>query len=210
MEKKVKVINLDGEVVKTESFTKDLLVEKIAKQAMFDTIIAENAAQRQGTHSTLTKAEVRGGGKKPWMQKHTGNARQGSTRNPQWVGGGVAFGPKPNRNYTKKVNRKVVHLAFRSALTEKVNNEELFVLVEPKMTKPSTKTINNMLKKMKIASKKVLFVLNEKTTNIQKSIANLPKANAKLFNQVSTRDLVNANYVILQDSTIDLLRKVYK
>ena len=105
---KVKLLNLKGETVKQVELNENLLVDKIAKQAMFDAVIAENAGNRQGTHSTLTKGEVRGGGKKPFAQKRTGNARQGSIRNPQWVGGGVVFGPKPGRNYTKKVNAKII------------------------------------------------------------------------------------------------------
>ena len=116
MDKKVKLINLKGEVIKEVGFNKDLLVAKIAKQAIFDTVIAEQASKRQGTHSTLTKGEVRGGGRKPFMQKHTGNARQGSIRNPQWVGGGIVFGPKPNRNYNKKVNNFLLWASLLTAM----------------------------------------------------------------------------------------------
>ena len=97
-----------------------LLVDiKKGQQALFDQILVENANKRQATHSTLTKAEVRGGGKKPRPQKHSGNARQGSIRNPHWVGGGVCFGPKPNKNYCLKTNVKAANLAFRLALTIK-------------------------------------------------------------------------------------------
>ena len=209
MANNVKLINLSGEVVKEVPFAENLLVKKVNKQAMFDTVIAEDASRRQGTASTLTKGEVRGGGKKPFMQKHTGNARQGSTRNPQWVGGGIAFGPKPNRNYIKKVNNKVIHLAFKSALTEKVHNNMLALLNVTKMNKPSTKTISKMLKKLELANKKVLFVLEQKD-NLTKSIKNMPKAVAKLFNQVSTRDIMHANYVIIDEKAIEQLGKAYK
>ena len=209
MANNVKLVNLNGEVVKEVPFAENLLVDKINKQAMFDTVIAEDASRRQGTTSTLTKGEVRGGGKKPFMQKHTGNARQGSTRNPQWVGGGIAFGPKPNRNYIKKVNNKVIHLAFKSALTEKVHNNMLALLNVTKMNKPSTKTISKMLKKLELANKKVLFVLEQKD-NLNKSIKNMPKAIAKLFNQVSTRDIMHANYVIIDEKAIEQLGKAYK
>ena len=209
MANNVKLLNLSGETIKEVPFDTILLVDKINKQAMFDAVIAENAARRQATASTLTKGEVRGGGKKPFMQKHTGNARQGSTRNPQWVGGGVAFGPKPGRNYTKKVNDKVIHLAFKSAITEKIHNHMLALLGETKMNKPSTKTINKMLKKLSLLEKKVLFVLKEKS-NLAKSIKNLHRANVKLFNQVSTKDIMHANYVIIEDKAIELLGKAYK
>ena len=209
MANNVKLINLSGEVVKEVPFAENLLVKKVNKQAMFDTVIAEDASRRQGTASTLTKGEVRGGGKKPFMQKHTGNARQGSTRNPQWVGGGIAFGPKPNRNYIKKVNNKVIHLAFKSALTEKVHDNMLARLNVTKMNKPSTKSISKMLKKLELANKKVLFVLEQKD-NLAKSIKNMPKACAKLFNQVSTRDIMHANYVIIDEKAIEQLGKAYK
>ena len=209
MANNVKLVNLSGEVVKEVPFAENLLVDKVNKQAMFDTVIAEDAARRQGTASTLTKGEVRGGGKKPFMQKHTGNARQGSTRNPHWVGGGVAFGPKPNRNYVKKVNDKVVHLAFKSALTEKVQANNLALLEETKRDKPQTKKVNNMLKKLSLDKKKVLFVLKSKD-NLIKSINNLHKATAKLFNQVSTRDIMHANYVIIDQNVIENLGKAYK
>ncbi|MCF0227479.1 MAG: 50S ribosomal protein L4 [Malacoplasma sp.] len=209
MANNVKLINLSGEVVKEVPFAENLLVKKVNKQAMFDTVIAEDASRRQGTASTLTKGEVRGGGKKPFMQKHTGNARQGSTRNPQWVGGGIAFGPKPNRNYIKKVNNKVIHLAFKSALTEKVHDNMLALLNVTKMNKPSTKSISKMLKKLKLETKKVLFVLQQKD-NLTKSIRNMPRANAKLFNQVSTRDIMHANYVIIDEKAIEQLGKAYK
>ena len=205
----VKLVNLNGEVVKEVPFAENLLVVKINKQAMFDAVIAEDAARRQATASTLTKGEVRGGGKKPFMQKHTGNARQGSTRNPHWVGGGVAFGPKPGRNYTKKVNSKVTHLAFKSALTEKVQNNMLALLNESVMNKPSTKVVNNMLKKLELNKKKVLFILAQQD-NLVKSIKNMPKACAKLVNQVSTKDIMHANYIIMDQNTIELLGKAYK
>ena len=205
----VKLVNLNGEVVKEVPFSENLTVVKINKQAMFDAVIAEDAARRQATASTLTKGEVRGGGKKPFMQKHTGNARQGSTRNPHWVGGGVAFGPKPGRNYTKKVNSKVTHLAFKSALTEKVQNNMLALLNESVMNKPSTKVVNNMLKKLELNKKKVLFILAQQD-NLVKSIKNMPKACAKLVNQVSTKDIMHANYIIMDQNTIELLGKAYK
>ena len=111
---KVKLLNLKGETVKQVELNENLLVDKIAKQAMFDAVIAENAGNRQGTHSTLTKGEVRGGGKKPFAQKHTGNARQGSIRAPHYRGGGVALSINP-RSYTFKMNKKERALAIKSS-----------------------------------------------------------------------------------------------
>ena len=209
MDKNVKLINLKGEVIKEVSFNKDLLVEKVSKQAIFDTVIAEQAAQRQGTHSTLTKGEVRGGGRKPFAQKHTGNARQGSIRNPQWVGGGIVFGPKPNRNYTKKVNAKVSHLAFKSVITEKVNNNNMYILEDATMVKPNTKTIANLLKKLELYGKKILFVIDAKSNMFVKSSRNINKVVVKKFNQVSTIDVMNSNIVVIENKACAELGKVY-
>ncbi len=208
MGKNVKLVNINGEIIKEVAFNKNLLVDKISKQAMFDVVVAELAAQRQGTHSTLTKGEVRGGGKKPYMQKHTGNARQGSIRNPQWVGGGIVFGPKPGRNYKKKVNNKVSRLAFKSALTEKLNNDSLILLEDVSLNKPKTKTIINLLNKLNL-DKKVLFILGSGNDNLIKSIRNINKVSAKLFNQASVKDIMNAKNIIIQNNAYEALGKVY-
>ena len=209
MDKNVKLINLKGEVLKEVTFNKNLLVSKVAKQAIFDTVVAESAAKRQGTHSTLTKAEVRGGGRKPFMQKHTGNARQGSIRNPQWVGGGIVFGPKPTRNYKKKVNDKVIHLAFKSVITEKVNANVTYLLDDAKIAKPNTKTVANLLKKLEVYGKKVLFVLNDKQESFVKSARNINKVVVKKFDQTSTTDVMNAKVLIIEAKACDGLGKVY-
>lgn len=209
MDKNVKLINLKGEVLKEIAFNKNLLVSKVAKQAIFDTVVAESAAKRQGTHSTLTKAEVRGGGKKPFMQKHTGNARQGSIRNPQWVGGGIVFGPKPTRNYKRKINDKVIHLAFKSVITDKVNANVVYLLDDAKIAKPNTKTVANLLKKLEVYGKKVLFVLNDKQESFVKSARNINKVVVKKFDQTSTTDVMNAKVLIIEAKACDGLGKVY-
>ncbi|AIV03459.1 50S ribosomal protein L4 [Candidatus Malacoplasma girerdii] len=210
MSNQVKLVNIQGEIVKECPFSASLITKKISKQAMFDAVVAENNAMRQGTHSTLTKAEVRGGGRKPFAQKHTGNARQGSIRNPQWVGGGIVFGPKPNRNYKNKVNKKVIHLAFKSALTLKLNDANIYLLESVKMAKPNTKMVSNFMKKLSLAKTKTLFVLANEQENLLKSIRNIDKANVKLFNQVSTKDIMNAKYVVMQLDAMENLGKVYK
>ncbi len=208
---KIKVINLEAKEVSQITIDKTVLVDQPHKQAMFDQVIAEDAGKRQGTHSTLTKAEVRGGGKKPVAQKHTGRARQGSTRNPHMVGGGVCFGPKPTRNYKLKINSKVSKLAFKSALTLKVTNDSLFALeIDSKNSKYSTKLIANLFKGLNINDKKVLIVTNDKNEAIIKSAANIEKTVAKRWEQVSTKDLLNAQYVIYQKEALENLMEVIK
>ncbi|GAA5414491.1 50S ribosomal protein L4 [Ureaplasma ceti] len=205
MNTSIKLLSIDGVAKSTIDVTANLFVEKPNKQAMFDCVISENAAERQGTHSTLTKGEVRGGGKKPWRQKHTGRARTGSIRNPQWTGGGIVFGPKPNRNYLKKVNAKVRILAFKSALTIKLNNESLFALEQSaKLEKPSTKAMVAFLKAANFENQKVLIITNSKETNIEKSASNLQRVNAKLWNTVSVRDVMHANIVVAQEDTFNM------
>lgn len=195
---KINLLDITGKTVKTIEAPEQLFVEQPNKQAIFDCIIAENAAERQGTHSTLTKGEVRGGGKKPWRQKHTGRARTGSIRNPQWTGGGVVFGPKPDRNYKKKVNAKVFRLAMRSAFTLKLENEKFFALeAGAKLDKPSTKSMVSFIDTAKFEDKKVLIIVDKDQENIQKSTNNLQKVHTKYWNTVSVRDIVDANIVVM-------------
>ncbi len=205
---KLNLINIDGQSVKEINF--ELPTDKVYNQAMFDQVLAENAGNRQGTHSTLTKAEVRGGGKKPLQQKHSGNARQGSIRNPHWVGGGVAFGPKPNRNYKLGTNKQVSKKAFDSALLVKMNNKTLFVIEDQKISKPSTKIATKLFKALKIDGQKNLIVTsnNKESLNVIKSFANVNKTAAKKFNQVSVKDILNAKNVIVELSAIKKYGKV--
>jgi large subunit ribosomal protein L4 len=176
---KIKQIDLTGANV-TEVQLSNVFSSKAHNQAIFDAVLAEDAGRRQGTHSTLTKGEVRGGGKKPRPQKHSGNARQGSIRNPHWVGGGVAFGPKPNRNYKLKVNTKINKIALISAINLKLNDKAI-VLLEDKiaLTKPATKTISKMLATLKVLNKKVLVIANDKAEVLIKSAENINRVIVK-------------------------------
>lgn len=205
----IKLFDINGHEKGTITIDKALFVEKPNQQAMFDCVIAEQASTRQGTHSTLTKGEVRGGGKKPRKQKHTGRARTGSTRNPHWVGGGVAFGPKPTRNYEKKVNSKIFRLALKSALTIKLNDNILFGL-ENKATleKPSTKAMVEFLENAKLNNRKVLFIMNE-FDNIELSTNNIPKVTTKVWNKVSVRDIMHSYAIIIQEDSINKMKEVY-
>ncbi|MBZ4195229.1 50S ribosomal protein L4 [Mycoplasma tauri] len=188
-----KVIVLDFD---TKSLNKTLFAsEKIYSQAIFDTIISDRAAQRQGTHDVKSRAEVRGGGKKPWRQKGTGRARAGSTRSPIWVGGGRAFGPTPERNYKLKVNKKVRFNAFVSALTLLAQNKAVIV-DDFKLNKISTKEAANKLASLKIENlKHILIVTNDEI--IYKSVANLPNVTCVRPTSVSVENLVWADVLVL-------------
>lgn len=203
--------DLEGTSKNIELKNTSLIEKKINKQVIFDSILVENASERQGTHSTLGKGEVRGGGRKPYRQKHTGRARQGSIRNPQWVGGGVAFGVTPEKNYKIKLNSKASKLAFRSAITLKVNSNELNLLVDKvELKKPSTKTIANFINKAKLNDKKILIVLNDKHENFMRSCWNIPTINPKTWNQVSVKDIINSDIAIIQEDAFNKISEVFK
>ena len=198
---KLNIIDLSNKAVGEIEIKKEIAEAKVAKQALFDEIIAEQAGKRQGTHSTLTKAEVRGGGKKPVPQKHTGNARQGSIRNPHYVGGGVVFGPKPNRNYTHKVNKKVAQLAFISALS--IRAKDIIVLDMNAITKAKTKDFAKLLKLLKLTDTRVLFVFCDKCGSAIKHVRNMKKVDVKKYNQISAYDILRAKKVIFCSSAAE-------
>ena len=167
--------------------------------AMHLCVVAYLANQRQGTQSTLTRAEVRGGGKKPWRQKGSGRARQGSIRSPQWTHGGIALGPKP-REYGKTVNKKVRRLAMKSALSSKVAAEELIVLDSLEMNEIKTKEVVSVLKALE-TGKKVLIVLPEKNETVYRSARNIKGVKTTLVSTLNVYDILNCDsLVVLKDA----------
>ena len=165
------------------------------------------ANQRQGTQSTLTRTEVSGGGRKPWRQKGTGHARQGSTRAPQWRHGGVAHAPKP-RDYSYSLNKKVRRLALFSALSDKVLTKDLIVLDELKLEEYKTRTVVDCLKAIG-AGKKALIVLEDNNAFAVKSIANIPGAKSAQVNTINTYDIINADTLVIVKGAIAKLEEVY-
>ncbi|MBQ8753272.1 MAG: 50S ribosomal protein L4 [Clostridia bacterium] len=165
------------------------------------------ANQRQGTQSTLTRAEVSGGGKKPWRQKGTGHARQGSTRAPQWTHGGIALGPKP-RSYSYVLPKKVRRLALKSALSAKVAAGDMLVLESLTLETYKTKTIATMLNALG-ADKKVLLVLPENNDVLVKSARNIPGVKTALVNTINTYDIINADKFIVVKDAVAQIEEVY-
>ncbi|UUD34875.1 50S ribosomal protein L4 [Mycoplasmopsis caviae] len=208
---KVASLKLNEAKMEEEKFTKVILLHfdnkslpkelfalpKIYEQAIFDTIMSERASRRQGTHDVKNRSEVSGGGKKPWRQKGTGRARAGSTRSPIWVGGGRAFGPTPERNYSLKVNKKVRRAAFLSALTLLANKKSV-VIDDFKMSKISTKDAVNKLKSLKIENLKHILVVTTDET-VYKSTANLQNVLCVKPNSVSVENLVWADVLVLSN-----------
>lgn len=165
------------------------------------------ANQRQGTQSALTRSEVSGGGKKPWRQKGTGHARQGSTRAPQWTHGGIVFAPKP-RSYRYTVNKKVRRLAMKSAFSSKVLDNDLIVLDDIQLDEFKTKTIANMLSALG-ADKKALIVLPEVNEKVIKSARNIPGVKTAQVNSLNVYDMLDANKLIVLKGAVSKIEEVY-
>ncbi len=175
--------------------------------AMHLCVVAYLANQRQGTQSTLTRAEVRGGGKKPWRQKGSGRARQGSIRSPQWTHGGIALGPKP-REYGKAVNKKVRRLAMKSALSSKVAAEELIVLDSLEMNEIKTKEVVSVLKALE-TGKKVLIVLPEKNETVYRSARNIKGVKTTLVSTLNVYDILNCDSLVVLKDAVSKIEEVY-
>jgi len=175
--------------------------------AMHLCVVAYLANQRQGTQSTLTRAEVRGGGKKPWRQKGSGRARQGSIRSPQWTHGGIALGPKP-REYGKTVNKKVRRLAMKSALSSKVAAEELIVLDSLEMNEIKTKEVVSVLKALE-TGKKVLIVLPEKNETVYRSARNINGVKTTLVSTLNVYDILNCDSLVVLKDAVSKIEEVY-
>ncbi|QRG67915.1 50S ribosomal protein L4 [Brevibacillus choshinensis] len=173
---------------------------------LFDAIVMQQASQRQGTHDVKNRSEVRGGGRKPWRQKGTGRARQGSIRSPQWKGGGVVFGPTP-RKYGYKLNRKVRRLALKSALSTKVQNNELLVLEALNFAAPKTKEMSVVLNNLKV-DRKVLIVTSEYDQNVALSSRNIPGAKIVDAAGINVLDLVAHDKVIVTKEAIAKVEEV--
>ena len=203
----IKVLNMAGAEVGTMELSDVLFGGEVNGTVLHAAVRAYLLNQRQGTQSTLTRSEVSGGGRKPWRQKGTGRARQGSTRSPQWTHGGIALGPKP-RSYRTDLNKKTKRLALISALTDKVNNGKLIVLDDIKLDTYKTKVMVDMFKALG-AERKPLVVLPEVDSYIVKSCANIPGAKTCLYNTINVYDILNADTFITTVAAVKMLEEVY-
>ena len=203
----IKVLNMAGEAVGTMNLSDAIFAADINGAVLHAAVKRYLGNQRQGTQSTLTRTEVSGGGKKPWRQKGTGRARQGSTRSPQWTHGGIALGPKP-RLYKSKMNKKVRKLAMISALSAKVANNEMIVVDAITTAEYKTKTMVKMLAAVG-AAKKVLVVLPEKDEKVFGSFANIPGVKVSLYNTLNVYDILNCDSFIVAKSAVEKIEEVY-
>ncbi|HIV86289.1 MAG TPA: 50S ribosomal protein L4 [Candidatus Monoglobus merdigallinarum] len=203
----VDVYNVDGKVVGTMDLSEKVFDVEVNKSVMHEVVVNYLANQRQGTQSTLTRTEVRGGGIKPWRQKGTGRARQGSIRAPQWVGGGVAIGPKP-RDYSYRVNKKTRQLALKSALSSKVQESELIVLEGLDVNEYKTKAIANILSNLNV-TEKALIVLPENNKMIVNSARNIRGVDTTFVGAINTYEVLNHTKCIILKDAVTKLEEVY-
>ena len=204
---KLAVLDKTGKKVSDIELKDEIFAIEPTKSAMPLVVVNYLANQRQGTQSTLTRSEVSGGGKKPWKQKGTGRARQGSTRAPQWTHGGIALGPKP-RDYGFDVNKKVRRLAMKSALSSKVAADEMIVVDDFSMDAIKTKEMANILSAVK-AGKKTLIVLPEKNDVLYKSARNIEGTNVSLVNTLNVYDILNCNTIVVLKDAVAKIEEVY-
>ncbi len=203
---KVSVYNMEGSQVGDIELNDAVFGVEVNEHLVHMAVVAQLANKRQGTQSAKTRSEVSGGGRKPWRQKGTGHARQGSTRSPQWTGGGVVFAPKP-RDYSIRLNKKEKRLALKSALTSRVNENKFIVVDVIKMDEIKTKTFNDALKALKV--EKALVVLNDNDKNVVLSARNIENVKTALTNTINVFDILKYDTIVIDKAAVATIEEVY-
>ena len=203
----VSVYNMEGQEVGTIELSDAVFGVKVNEHLVHMAVVQQLANNRQGTQKAKTRSEVSGGGRKPWRQKGTGHARQGSTRSPQWTGGGVVFAPTP-RDYSFKLNRKEKRAALKSALTDKVANGNLIVVDKLEFNEIKTKNFQKVLDNLKVANKS-LVVLNENDEKVVLSARNIPTVKTTLTSTINVYDILNAKTLVLTQDAVKTIEEVY-
>ena len=202
----VSVYNMEGKEVGTIELNDAVFGVEVNEHLVHMAVVAQLANKRQGTQKAKTRSEVSGGGRKPWRQKGTGHARQGSTRAPQWTGGGEVFAPTP-RDYTIRLNKKEKRLALKSVLTNCVNENKFIVLDELKFDEIKTKKMQAVLDALNVS--KALVVLNENDTNVVKSASNIANIQTALTNTINVYDILKYNTVVVTKDAVKTIEEVY-
>ena len=202
----VSVYNMEGKEVGTIELNDAVFGVEVNEHLVHMAVVAQLANKRQGTQKAKTRSEVSGGGRKPWRQKGTGHARQGSTRAPQWTGGGVVFAPTP-RDYTIRLNKKEKRLALKSVLTNCVNENKFIVLDELKFDEIKTKKMQAVLDALNVS--KALIVLNENDANVVKSARNIANVQTALINTINVYDILKYNTVVVTKAAVATIEEVY-
>ncbi len=202
----VKVLNMSGSEVGSIELNDNIFAVEVNEHVMHQAVVQYLANQRQGTKGTKTRSEVRGGGRKPWRQKGTGRARQGSIRAPQWTGGGVVFAPK-SRDYSFKLNKKVKRLALKSALTTKVKENKLIVLENLNLEQIKTKEMKNVLNNIEVS--KALVVLEDGNKNAVLSARNIPDVKTASVNTINVYDILKYDSFVVTKQAVEKIQEVY-
>ena len=203
---KVSVYNMEGKEVGTMDLNDSIFAVEINEHLVHMAVVQQLANNRQGTQKAKTRSEVSGGGRKPWRQKGTGHARQGSTRSPQWTGGGVVFAPTP-RDYTFKLNKKEKRAALKSVLTSAVNENKFIVVDELKLDSIKTKDFAKVLTNLNV--EKALVVLDTNDQNVVMSAKNIPTVKTALTNTINVYDILKYNTVVVTKAAVDQIQEVY-
>ena len=202
----VSVFNMEGNEVGTMELNDAIFGAKVNEHLVHLAVVSQLANKRQGTQKAKTRSEVSGGGRKPWRQKGTGHARQGSTRSPQWTGGGMVFAPVP-RDYSFKMNKKEKRAALKSALTSRVQANKLIVLDQLTMDAPKTKAMQNVLNSLNV--NKALVVTKENDANVVLSARNIPEVKTSLVNTINVFDILKYNTVVATKAAVASIEEVY-
>ena len=202
----VSVLNMEGSEVGKITLSDAVFGVEVKENLVHQAVVNQLANNRQGTQKAKTRSEVRGGGRKPWRQKGTGHARQGSTRSPQWTGGGVVFAPTP-RDYSFKMNKKEKRAALKSVLTDRVNEGKLVVVDELKFDAPKTKEFARVLANLK--AEDALVVLSENDLNTVKSANNIPTVQTALTNTINVYDILKHDVLVIEKAAVEKIEEVY-
>ena len=202
----VSVLNMEGKEVGTMELSDAVFGAKINEHLVHMAVVQQLANNRQGTQKAKTRSEVRGGGRKPWRQKGTGHARQGSIRAPQWKGGGVVFAPTP-RDYSFKINKKEKRAALKSVLTSKVQEEKFIVLDDLKLDEIKTKNFAKIMQNLNV--EKALVVLKDKDLNVIQSAANIPTVKTTLTSTINVYDILKYKTIVITKAAVENIEEVY-
>ena len=203
---KVSVLNMEGSEVGTIELSDAVFGVEVNEHLVHQAVLSQLANNRQGTQKAKTRSEVSGGGRKPWRQKGTGHARQGSTRSPQWTGGGVVFAPVP-RDYSFKMNKKEKRAALKSVLTDRVNENKFIVVDDIKFEAPKTKDFVKMMNNLNVS--KALVVLKDNDVNAVMSAKNIPTVKTALTNTINVYDILKYDVVVIDKAAVATIEEVY-
>ena len=202
------VYNMSGDKIGTVELSEAIFGIEPNRHVLHAAVKNHLANRRQGTQSTLTRAEVKGGGRKPWRQKGTGRARAGSTRAPHWTHGGVAFAPKP-RDYSYSLNKKVKRLALKSALSDKAQETAIFVIDDLKLDEIKTKRIVALLEKLELGGQKAMVITEDRDENVYKSVRNIPGVSVTFGGILSPYDVLNARALVIDKGALTKIEEVF-